>query len=74
MKLKKGTIYFKSGKKWRKAAAGSTVYGCIIYRDYIELTEFEKSYEYERRSVELTLLLSTNHRLYKHNMCYLFVQ
>ena len=44
MKLKKGTVYFKSGKNWRKAAAGSTVYGYIIYRDYIELTEFEKSY------------------------------
>ena len=46
MKLKKGTVYFKSGRDWKKAAAGSTVYGYIIYRDYIELTEFEKSYEY----------------------------
>lgn len=31
MKLKKGTAYFKSGKNWRKAVAGSTVYGHIIY-------------------------------------------
>ena len=46
MKLKKGTVYFKSGRSWKKAAAGSIVYGYIIYRDYIELTEFEKSYEY----------------------------
>jgi hypothetical protein len=46
MKLEKGTVYFKTGKSWKRASEGSTIFGYIIYRDFIELQEFEKSYEY----------------------------
>jgi len=44
MELKKGTVYFKTGKSWKMAKKGSTIFGYIIYRDYIELEDLERSY------------------------------
>jgi len=46
MKLKKGTVFFKTSKSWKQAKEDSIIFGYIIYQDLIELEEFQKSYSY----------------------------
>jgi inner membrane protein len=44
MKLEKGTVYFKTGKSWKKGKEGEVVFGYLIYKNHIELKELKRSY------------------------------
>ena len=46
MELIEGEVFFKTGKSWKRAEKGAVIFGYIIYRDLIELEEFQRSYEY----------------------------